>query len=261
MTTTSIRPLVAGNWKMNGLSEALGEAETIRDAVATLGESAPSVLICPPATLIAALAARTGRSALRVGAQDCHWEPSGAYTGDISAEMVRDAGGSAVIVGHSERRTGHSELDRIVRAKAAAAHRAGLLAIVCIGETKGQREAGLTLDIVRRQLVASLPESATAENTVIAYEPVWAIGTGLTPSLSDVTEVHAAIRRELTSRLGDAGRRVAILYGGSVNPGNAGELLSLPEVGGALVGGASLRAEDFLAIIRAATREPRGALA
>lgn len=261
MTTTSIRPLVAGNWKMNGLSDALGEAEAIRDGVAALGGRAPSVLICPPATLVAALAARMERSALRVGAQDCHWEPSGAYTGDISAEMIRNAGGTAVIVGHSERRAGHGELDRIVRTKAAAAHRAGLLAIVCVGETKGQREAGLTLDVVRRQVLASLPEGATAENTAIAYEPVWAIGTGLIPSLADVTEVHAAIRRELASRLGETGRRIAILYGGSVNPGNAGELLSLPEVGGALVGGASLRAEDFLAVIRAAMPETRSALA
>lgn len=252
MTDTSIRPLVAGNWKMNGLSAALGEAARVRDALAALGPGAPEVMICPPATLIAALAELARGSALAVGAQDCHTAAVGAHTGDISAEMVKDAGASAVIVGHSERRADHGELDRIVRAKAAACHRAGLTAIVCIGETHGERLAGLTLDVVRRQLAASLPDGVSAANTVLAYEPVWAIGTGLTPSPRDVTEVHAAIRASLEAQFGNAGRGLRILYGGSVKPANARELLALPNVNGALVGGASLKADDFLAIIRAA---------
>lgn len=252
MSTTRIRPLVAGNWKMNGLAAALSEAEAVRDALPGLGPDAPEVMICPPATLLAPLAALARGSALAVGAQDCHWAASGAHTGDIAAEMVKDAGASAVIVGHSERRADHGELDRIVRAKAAAAHRAGLTAIVCIGETRGEREAGLTLAVVGRQLAGSLPDAVSAGDTVIAYEPVWAIGTGLTPSPADVVAVHAAIRAHLVSRLGEAGRGVRILYGGSVKPANARELLSLADVDGALVGGASLKADDFLAIARAA---------
>ena len=251
MTTTHIRPLVAGNWKMHGLAPALAEASAVRDALSALGPEAPEVMICPPATLLAPLAALARGSALAVGAQDCHTAPSGAHTGDISAEMVKDAGAAAVIVGHSERRADHGELDRIVRAKASAAHRAGLTAIVCIGETKGERLAGLTLDVVSRQLAASLPDTASGDDTVVAYEPVWAIGTGLTPSPEDVARVHEAIRGHLVRRLGEAGGRVRILYGGSVKPANARELLSLPDVNGALVGGASLKAADFLAIIRA----------
>ncbi len=237
---------------MNGLQPALAVAAAVRDTLAGLPASAPEVMICPPATLIAPLAALAQGSALEVGGQDCHAAASGAHTGDISAEMVKDAGATAVIVGHSERRADHGELDRIVRAKAEAAHRAGLTAIVCIGETKGERLSGLALDVVRRQLRASLPSGADAGNTVIAYEPVWAIGTGLTPSPADIVEVHAAIRQSLVETLGEPAHAVRILYGGSVKPDNAAELLALANVNGALVGGASLKAEDFLAIVRAA---------
>jgi triosephosphate isomerase len=251
MTTTPIRPLIAGNWKMNGLAAALAEAEAVRQALSE-GTPPADVMICPPATLLARMADAVRGSRLLIGAQDCHAAASGAHTGDISAEMAQDAGASAVIVGHSERRADHGELDRIVRAKAAAAHRAGLSAIVCIGETKGERLAGLALRVVRRQLEGSLPDGVTGDNTVIAYEPVWAIGTGLTPSAEDVAEIHAAIRKHLEERFASEGSRVRILYGGSVKPANAKELLALPHVNGALVGGASLKADDFLAIIRAA---------
>ncbi|HRN89603.1 triose-phosphate isomerase [Hyphomicrobium sp.] len=249
-TAQENRPLIAGNWKMNGLKSALAEATAVRDALKP-DPGTPEVMICPPATLLVPLAELAAGSPLAVGGQDCHAAASGAHTGDISAEILRDAGASAVIVGHSERRADHGEVDRIVRDKASAAHRAGLTAIVCIGETRGQREAGLTLGVVGRQLAASLPEGVTDANTVIAYEPVWAIGTGLTPSTEDVAEVHALIRKDLETRFGAAGRRIRILYGGSVKPSNARELLALPNVDGALVGGASLKAEDFLAIVRA----------
>ncbi len=249
-TAQENRPLIAGNWKMNGLKSALAEATAVRDALKP-DPGTPEVMICPPATLLVPLAELAAGSPLAVGGQDCHAAASGAHTGDISAEILRDAGASAVIVGHSERRADHGEVDRIVRDKTSAAHRAGLTAIVCIGETRGQREAGLTLGVVGRQLAASLPEGVTDANTVIAYEPVWAIGTGLTPSTEDVAEVHALIRKDLETRFGAAGRRIRILYGGSVKPSNARELLALPNVDGALVGGASLKAEDFLAIVRA----------
>jgi triosephosphate isomerase len=251
MTTSQVRPLVAGNWKMNGLSAAVSEATAVQGGLGKLGAKAPHVMICPPAPLLARMAEATRGSAIAVGAQDCHPSPSGAHTGDISAEMVKDAGATAVIVGHSERRADHGELDRIVRAKAAAAHRAGLTAIVCIGETKGERLAELTLQVVARQLEASLPDSTSDANTVVAYEPIWAIGSGMTPSPEDVATVHAAIRQHLERRFGEAGARIRILYGGSVKPQNAKELLSLPHVNGALVGGASLKAADFLAIIGA----------
>jgi triosephosphate isomerase len=250
-TLSEIRPLVAGNWKMNGQTAALAELATVRDALPGLGKAAPEVMICPPATLLAQLAWASRGSALALGGQDCHWAASGAHTGDISAEMLKDTGATAVIVGHSERRADHGELDRIVRAKAAAAHRAGLTAIVCVGETKGERLADLTLAVVARQLAASLPDTATEHDTVVAYEPIWAIGTGLTPEAKDVAELHAAIRKNLEQRFGLGGSRIRILYGGSVKPANAKELLSLPHVNGALVGGASLKASDFLAIIQA----------
>jgi triosephosphate isomerase (TIM) len=248
----SIRPLVAGNWKMNGLKTSLTEAIKVRDAIKSApGAASIDVMICPPATLVSQLAEACAGSALRVGAQDCHVMASGAHTGDISAEMLADAGAQAVIVGHSERRSDHCELDRDVRAKAEAAHRAGLRAIVCVGETAGERAIGRTLEVVARQLAGSMPEGATARNTVIAYEPVWAIGTGLTPTAKDVAEVHGAIRQALTKLVGNEAQHLRILYGGSVKAGNAAELMAVANVDGALVGGASLKSDDFCGIIAA----------
>jgi triosephosphate isomerase (TIM) len=246
MASRPRRPLVAGNWKMNGLSAAAAELDrTIRGA---RGLSAVDVMVCPPATLIAQFAAAAQGGPVRIGAQDCHAEPSGAFTGDLSAEMLRDAGATAVIVGHSERRGYHGETDAEVRKKALAARRAGLLAIVCVGETRADREGGRALAVVGAQLDGSLPDGATGENLVVAYEPVWAIGTGLTPTPADVAEMHGFIRRQLVARYGEAGRGVRILYGGSVKPSNAGELMGVADVNGALVGGASLKADEFLAI-------------
>jgi triosephosphate isomerase len=248
----AIRPLLAGNWKMNGLRAQLAEALRVRDAVTgAVPPCRADVMICPPFTLLAALADAAQGSRLQVGAQNCHFAASGAYTGDISPEMLKDAGARAVIVGHSERRAGHGERVEDVRRKVEAAHRAGLVAIVCIGETAGEREAGLALEVVRRQLQGSLPDGAVAANTSLAYEPVWAIGSGLTPGVADVAEVHAAIRSALVARFGGEGAGMRILYGGSVKPSNARELLGIRDVNGALVGGASLKAEDFLAILAA----------
>jgi triosephosphate isomerase len=245
-----VRPLVAGNWKMNGLRSAVAEARQVRERLVVPGQGLPvDVMICPPATLVAKVARLAEGSPLLVGGQDCHWAASGAHTGDISAEMLRDAGASAVIVGHSERRADHGELDRTVRAKAEAAHRAGLCAIICIGETAGQRRAGLTLEVVARQLAGSVPDKATATDTIIAYEPVWAIGTGQTPTARDVELVHRHVRSDLEQRFAAEGRDMRILYGGSVKPDNARELMAVPNVNGALVGGASLKAHDFLGII------------
>ena len=240
------RPLVAGNWKMNGRLAAVAELECIVAGAKAI--QAADILVCPPATLLATFAARAGSSAVAIGAQDCHAERAGAFTGDISAEMLKDAGASAVIVGHSERRAGHGESDADVRAKAMAAHRAGMLAIVCVGETQSERDAGRALSVVDGQLAGSLPDSTTAGNLVVAYEPVWAIGTGLTPTPADVAEMHGAIRRHLTGRFGMEGEGIRILYGGSVKPSNAAELMAVANVDGALVGGASLKADDFLAI-------------
>jgi triosephosphate isomerase len=249
---SGIRPLVAGNWKMNGLSAALAEARAVRDRLGQAGFAAGvDAMICPPATLVATLAREAAGSRLLVGGQDCHATASGAHTGDISAEMLKDAGAAAVIVGHSERRSDHSERDADVKAKALAAHRAGLTAIVCIGETAGERRSGLTLEVVARQLSGSLPQGAKAADTVIAYEPVWAIGTGLTPTVADVTEVHGFLRRTLTERLDTEGKTMRLLYGGSVKPDNAKALMAVADVNGALVGGASLKAHDFIAIIAA----------
>jgi triosephosphate isomerase len=241
------RPLVAGNWKMNGLKQSVAVLGKIMQGEGELGRNI-DLMICPPATLIVTCAVVAIGSKLQIGAQDCHAEASGAFTGDLSAEMLADAGATAVIVGHSERRTLHQESDAQVRAKALAAWRAGLLAIVCIGETRAERAAGQTLDVIGRQLDGSLPDSATARNLVVAYEPVWAIGTGLTPTPADVAQAHALIRKRLGERFDGEGAMVRILYGGSVKPGNAGELLKLANVNGALVGGASLKAEDFLGI-------------
>ena len=243
----ALRPLLAGNWKMNGLKGALTEAAAIADGLRE--KRGADVMICPPATLISALAVSLAGSHVAVGAQDCHAATSGAFTGDVSAEMLADAGAAAVIVGHSERRSGHCELDRDVRAKAAAAHRAGLMAIVCVGETLGQRDAGLTETVVRRQLAGSLPDGATALNTVVAYEPVWAIGSGLTPSVVDVTEIHRSMAEALVARFGENGRSFRLLYGGSVKASNARDLMAIANVHGALVGGASLKAADFLGIL------------
>ena len=250
---TQIRPLVAGNWKMNGLKGAASEVLAIRDRLST-AEFNPEadVLICPPVTLIATLSDLIADTSISLGGQDCHGEISGAHTGDISAEMLADAGASAVIVGHSERRTDHGERDKDIYLKTLAVHRAGLIAIICIGETEAERRAGQTLDVVKRQLHGSLPTSALVINTVIAYEPIWAIGTGLTPTVDDIAEVHGMIRQELAAIVDSASaEQMRLLYGGSVKLSNAAELMAIENVNGALVGGASLQAESFLGIIAA----------
>ena len=248
MAVAKIIPLVAGNWKMNGLAASKVElAKIITGAGALAGKA--DLMACPPATLIASFASAARGSRVTIGGQDCHPEVSGPHTGDMSAEMLADAGASAVIVGHSERRTEHHETDALVRAKAQAAWRAKLTAILCVGEKRAEREAGKTLGVVDRQLDQSLPEAgATAANLVVAYEPVWAIGTGLTPTADNVAEVHAFVRKCLRERFGAEGAHMRILYGGSVKPANARELLTAVDVNGALVGGASLLAQDFLGI-------------
>jgi triosephosphate isomerase len=246
--TNSIRPLIAGNWKMNGLKTSTAEFEAmLAGAPKVVGKA--DLLVCPPATLIAGFAEKSrGSKGLAIGGQDCHPKASGAHTGDLSAEMLADAGASAVIVGHSERRADHGESDGLVRAKAEAAWRAGLTAIVCIGETQQQRDSGQTLEICRGQLSGSLPDKACADNLVVAYEPVWAIGTGLTPTTGDVEQIHKFIRDFLIGRFNGEGKKIRILYGGSVKPSNARELMAVANVNGALIGGASLKAVDFLAI-------------
>jgi len=249
--TPGIRPLVAGNWKMNGTGASLGELRAIGHGFMAGLDAETEALICPPATLITRAVDVLKSTPVKVGGQDCHAKESGAHTGDISAEMLKDAGATHVIVGHSERRTDHGETDAVVRAKAEAAWRAGIVAIICIGETKAERELGATLDILSRQIAGSVPATATSHNTVIAYEPVWAIGTGLTPTVGDVAEAHAHIRAELKQLLSAESARTRILYGGSVKPANAVELLSVENVDGALVGGASLKAADFLGIAEA----------
>jgi triosephosphate isomerase len=249
--TPGVRPFVAGNWKMNGLTGSLSEIEAMGRA-ADAGEAGEAELaVCPPATLIALAAGTLKESKLALGAQDCHAEASGAFTGEISAPMLKDAGAAYVIVGHSERRTLLHETDALVRAKAEAALKAELTAIVCVGETRLEREGGRAAEVVTRQLKGSLPPGGAPETLVVAYEPVWAIGTGLTPTRDDVMEMHRAIRRLLGEIYGDAGAWMRILYGGSVKPTNARELLGVANVDGALVGGASLKAKDFLAIAAA----------
>ena len=245
---TAPTPLIAGNWKMNGDAAALAEA---RATAAGLGTTSVRVAICPPATLVSRAAAALSGTAVAVGGQDCRAEPSGAFTGDIAAAMLADAGASLVILGHSERRAGHGETDALVAAKVGAALAAGLEPIVCVGETLDQRKAGDALAVVTRQVRGSLPAGLAGQAFAVAYEPVWAIGTGLTPTTPEIEEVHRAIRATLVERFGDHGRTPPILYGGSVKPSNAAEILHAAEVGGALVGGASLKAEDFLGIIRA----------
>jgi triosephosphate isomerase len=249
-TENGMRPLIAGNWKMHGLKADLGEIETIALAVAGLSLDL-DILVCPPATLIAQAAGiASGRVA--IGGQDCHADISGHHTGDISAEMLRDAGASAVITGHSERRGDHGETDSLVLAKASAARRAGLLAIVCVGESEAQRARGDAHAICGAQVAASVPAGMTETELAIGYEPLWAIGSGRVPTSEEIARMHSHIRECLVARLGAPGKSVRILYGGSVNPADAREILALPGVGGALVGGASLKAKDFVAILASA---------
>jgi triosephosphate isomerase len=246
------QPLIAGNWKMNGLkTDALALAKGVAEGVKQAGWKDRQVLVCPPATLVMTVADALRGSGVLVGGQDCHTKPSGAHTGDIAAEMLRDSGASHVIVGHSERRADHGETDAMVRAKAEAAWRAGLVPVICIGETLAEREAGKTLVVLGTQLKGSVPNGATAANTVVAYEPVWAIGTGKTPTTAEVASAHAHIRKVLGGVMNGAAQ-VRLLYGGSVKEGNAAELLAAGDVDGALVGGASLKAAEFLAIAKAA---------
>jgi triosephosphate isomerase len=243
------QPLIVGNWKMNGLADDLAEARAVADALAAQADGA-RVGLCPPVTLIARMAQALAGSRVQVGAQDCHAQAAGAFTGDISARMLADAGASLVIVGHSERRAGHGERDAEVAAKALAAAEAGLEPIICVGETLDERQAGRALDVVTGQVLGSVAD-ALAGPVAVAYEPVWAIGTGLTPNLAEIEEMHAAIRQTLVG-ISEPAARAPILYGGSVKPDNAHEILHAAEVGGALVGGASLKAADFLKIIAAA---------
>ena len=249
--TPGIRPLVAGNWKMNGLMGAIGELELMRDAAKTGHQGAYDMLVCVPFTLLAKAGELASRSLMKIGAQDCHKEISGAHTGDVSVEMIADCGGQAVIVGHSERRTDHGESDSEVREKAETALKWGHMAIICIGESEAQRKDGTTLDVLKKQLDGSVPATRDNGEIVIAYEPIWAIGTGLTPTTGDVQEAHKFMRDELVARFGDAGNHIRLLYGGSVKPTNAVELMGIDNVDGALIGGASLKAQDFLGICAA----------
>lgn len=247
----ALRPLVAGNWKMNGTRAALKELSAMAEGYDAALRAKVDLMICPPAPLLFAAAAAAIGTRIAIGGQNCHTEASGAFTGEVSAEMLADAGATAVIVGHSERRQYGRETDAEVAAKARAANRAGLVAIVCVGETRAEREAGRALAVVGRQVARSVPDEAAPDTIVVAYEPVWAIGTGLTPTAADVAEVHALIRRKLVARHGRQAAGIRILYGGSVKPANAKELMGVANVDGALVGGASLKATDFLAIAAA----------
>ena len=244
-----MKKLIAGNWKMNGLASSLAEIEALKGVT---GEAACDIVVCPPFTLIEKAVVRTEGSAIAVGAQDCHAQASGAYTGDVSAEMLAEIGARFAILGHSERRSAYKEMDTAIAGKAVAAHGAGLASIICVGETREERAEGRALDVVRAQLEASIPNTATSRNTTIAYEPVWAIGTGLVPTLEQIEEMHSAIRQMLEQRLGEDGQRVRILYGGSVKAQNAKAIFGVSNVDGALVGGASLKACDFAGIILAA---------
>jgi len=245
---TAPTPLIAGNWKMNGLAASLSEARAVAAALKSPG---PRVAICPPATLISRAAEALAGTGLEVGGEDCRAEVSGAFTGDVSAEMLADAGARLVILGHSERRSGYGETDALVASKVLAALRAGLEPIICVGETLEERRAGKALEVVTAQVEGSVPADLAGKAFAVAYEPVWAIGTGLTPSTEEIVEVHRAIRASLVRQFGDHGLTPPILYGGSVKPTNADEILHADEVGGALVGGASLKAADFLGIIQA----------
>ncbi len=250
MAVSPPRPLVAGNWKMNGIKASLVEVDSILHGYTDPLKNRVDMMVCPPATLVA-LAAERAKNVFAIGGQDCHANSSGAHTGDVAAAMLADCGANAVIVGHSERRTDHAETSALVANKALAAQQAGLTAIICVGETREQRDAGKALAVVSEQVRASLPEHFPASHAIIAYEPVWAIGTGLVPTVGDVAEMHACIRALLLERYGEEGHTVRILYGGSVKPSNAKELLGIENVNGALVGGASLKAEDFLGIASA----------
>ncbi len=248
----NITPLIAGNWKMNGLRASLIEVERLASRL-TAGEPPRcTVALCPPATLIAAMNRIAAPAGIVVGAQDCHPAASGAHTGDLSAPMLADAGAQLIIVGHSERRTDHGETDELVRLKAVSVLAAGLTPIICVGETRAEREAGQADAVVSRQLAASVPDQAADDDVVIAYEPVWAIGTGLTPTSADIAQMHKSLRDQLVKRFGAKGETIRLLYGGSLKPGNAKEILAIPHVNGGLVGGASLLADDFFAIISAA---------
>ncbi len=249
--SASIRPHIIGNWKMNGLFEQLNEIRLLDEMIEKDGQKNVCAIICPPATLLFE-ARRVGKFGnVELGGQDCHQEKSGAYTGDISALMLKDAGAQFVIVGHSERRSAYNESDEIVKNKAKAALKAGLTPIICLGESKEEREQGRAQEIVLNQLSGSIPAQLEAD-IIVAYEPVWAIGTGLVPSLSDIDEIHNAIRAELKKLYGARGQITPILYGGSMKPDNAKDILALQNVNGGLVGGASLRAKDFIQIIKSA---------
>ncbi|TCR82223.1 triose-phosphate isomerase [Rhizobium sp. BK376] len=254
--TTKMRPLVAGNWKMNGTRECLTQIKAIAEGVKGPLSEKIEALLCPPSTLLYVSTALADDSPLAIGAQDCHQDRCGPHTGDISADMIADCFGTYVIVGHSERRTHHGETDQLVRAKAAAAHEADLTAIICVGETAEERADGRTLDVLNKEICASVPEGARAGRTVIAYEPVWAIGSGHTPTAADIEAAHAFMRARLVELFGAEGQKMRILYGGSANPTNARDLIRIPEVNGLLVGGASLKAADFLAIYGAYEQLP-----
>ena len=248
----NITPLIAGNWKMNGLRATLVEVEKLASKLTSGTPPRCTVAICPPATILNAMNRVAAPAGIVLGGQDCHPAPSGAHTGDLSAAMLADAGAQLVIVGHSERRTNHGETDDIVRQKALAGLAAGLTPIICIGETRAERESGQADSVCARQLLASVPDQAAEEDVVIAYEPVWAIGTGLTPTSTDIAAMHKSLRDQLVSRFGERGQGIRLLYGGSLKPSNAEEILAIEHVNGGLVGGASLLADDFAAIISAA---------
>ena len=248
------RRLIAGNWKMNGLRADLAELDKIADGVGPSRAKGPECLICPPATILAAAKASVGDKPLALGAQDCHTAEKGAHTGDISVAMLTDAGAAYIVVGHSERRADHGETDAIVKAKSEAVLAGGAIPIICIGETLGEREAGDTLRVIATQMAGSVPDTDPAGNIVIAYEPVWAIGTGLTPTSEQIAEVHGAIRGHLRDRFGAGAEDVRILYGGSLNPKNADEILAIADVDGGLIGGASLKAESYLSIVTSARK-------
>jgi triosephosphate isomerase len=249
--TQDITPLIAGNWKMNGLTASLGELAKLGQLLSTGTAPRATVAICPPATLLAAMSAQGASSGIVTGGQDCHPAKSGAHTGDVSASMLADSGAQFVIVGHSERRADHGETDDLVRQKALAALSSGLTPIICVGETEAQRRAGDADAVVAAQIAASVPDEAAEHEIVIAYEPVWAIGTGLTPTIEDIAQMHDSLRAQLVSRFGEKGAAVRLLYGGSMKPNNAREILAVENVNGGLVGGASLLANDFYAIISA----------